>query len=246
VFLKVETRGGDMSRKQYILLAVIALIGGMIGGIASTHLLPSKVAFAQKQKEIHADTIYAKDFQLVDKHGDGPRIQLTTDREGNPDLFIRDKKDVIRFMLNVTRNGAFLSLSGEKGRPVIILTERGLYGHQEPSLTMYSPNNRTRIKIGFLDNYPIVSLEDPILAKDGSDTLGLSRSIDLSLERKDGARLRLSDAEGNIRALLGIVSLEDPILRETFLNTKTGVVIKKPFSSLTLYNRKGRVIWSAP
>lgn len=77
--------------------------------------------------------------------------------------------------------------------------------------------------------------------RDGAGTINLhSRdggSINLSLEGKEGVSIKLNDAKGNTRAVLG---------SETTETIGTGAITKNPPSSLTLYNKKGRVIWSAP
>jgi len=135
-----------------------------------------------------------------------------------------------------TTSGSNLDLIGDK-------TYATLNAGSSASLTL-----RTN-KLG--DDSPMNSFEDvdkkigpyATLTADLTGTelrmqAGLLQSrVLLRWNRKHGAQLNLSDKDGNNRAVLGSTSLE---------TTRTGTVTKTAESSLVLFDKKGKVIWSAP
>jgi len=68
------------------------------------------------------------------------------------------------------------------------------------------------------------------------DQEGKVRAL-LVVDAEDGATLRFSDGEENVRAVVGSTSIE---------TTHTGAVEQRPESSLVLFSKAGKVIWSAP
>jgi len=76
------------------------------------------------------------------------------------------------------------------------------------------------------------------LAADGSPVLileGAGKTPAAALLKTDG--LNLLDENGNNRAVLGSIGLE---------TVATGGTEETPLSSLTLFDKKGKVIWRAP
>ena len=57
-----------MNRKQYGLMVIVALIGGLMGGLISSHFLPISSVLAEKKSE-PAKVIEANEFRLIDKYG---------------------------------------------------------------------------------------------------------------------------------------------------------------------------------
>ena len=57
-----------MSKRQYVLMLVVALIAGLMGGVVSSQYLVGQTAFARK-KEPPRKVIEAQEFRLVDKDG---------------------------------------------------------------------------------------------------------------------------------------------------------------------------------
>jgi hypothetical protein len=61
--------------------------------------------------------------------------------------------------------------------------------------------------------------------------------VTLSVPDRGEPYLRLADDAGKTRATLGAAELE---------RTHTGVIEKRPTSSLVLLDKEGKVIWKAP
>jgi hypothetical protein len=80
-----------MSKKQYSLMLVLALIAGLVGGVVSSQFFVGYPAYAKqevkKTKEIPPQykTIEAGEIQLLDTSGK-TRIHLYTDINGNPSI----------------------------------------------------------------------------------------------------------------------------------------------------------------
>lgn len=78
-----------MNGKRYALLAALALIGGLIGGIASSQFFTNT-----------SSDIKAKKVQIQDQHG-RIRIELSTLPDGSPGLILADENGKVRVMLAV-------------------------------------------------------------------------------------------------------------------------------------------------
>jgi len=210
----------DMSRSPYWLLALMALIGGMIGGFISTQFFSrNEVAFAQngtyqvKQKQIYATTIIAEEFFLHSKKEynplDGqipiPRALLTTEPDGNPKLIMQDKDGNPRLSIQLKENdGATLAMLGEEGEQRLVLSEKGSYGETRTGSTvaLLDTDGKIRAQMGLqADSNPFVSLSDPPPEEKSS-----CRNIKLCLKEKDKASITLSGVEGILRAGLQIDS----------------------------------------
>ena len=116
--------------------------------------------------------------------------------------------------------------------------EKGRYragfsvGKGTPALTMHDESG-LRLQIGLMklmstgDEWPTILL---------MDKKGVERVI-LALDIEGRPHLALKNAKGGNHVVLGSDALKQ---------TQTGVIEKRPLSSLVLFNEKGNVIWQAP
>jgi hypothetical protein len=127
----------------------------------------------------------------------------------------------------------------EYGEPGLhFYDEKGRYragfsvGQGTPALTMRDKSG-LRLQIGLTrlmstkDEWPTILLVDK---------KGVERVI-LALDIEGRPHLALKNAKGDNRVVLGCAALKQ---------TQTGVIEKRPLSSLVLFNEKGNVIWQAP
>jgi hypothetical protein len=154
-----------------------------------------------------------------------PELRVIMAREIN--LLGLDRKP--RIKLAVDQNGEpGLHFYNEKGRYRAGFS----VGQGTPALTMRDESG-LRLQIGLMrlmstgDEWPTILLMD----KKGGE-----RAI-LALDIGGRPHLALKDAKGNNRVVLRCADLK---------HTQTGVIEKRPFSSLVLSDEKGNVIWQAP
>ncbi len=151
---------------------------------------------------------------------------------------------LVQRMDSLERENRRLKLSG-----IIVLFLIGavvLMGQAKPSkgakvieaeeIIIRDKNKQIRVSISSLGIHVLNAEEVTSVFSDGI-TLG-TRKLRLMVlsNTSTGPSLSLVDRQGNIRALLG-ASLE---------MTGTGAVTRRAESSLTLFDQKGEVIWSAP
>jgi LytS/YehU family sensor histidine kinase len=112
----------------------------------------------------------------------------------------------------------------------------------EPSVTFVNRDGWAPMAMGVNRNgFPFFNM---ILQpqKDGGPSLTLmdgrmrNRAV-LGLWEDGEPYLRLLDRNGQVRATLGSTVLED---------SQTGTSVRRPCSSLVLFDEKGKIIWSAP
>jgi hypothetical protein len=225
-----------MSKKQYSLMLVLALVAGLVGGVVSSQFFIGKSAFAEKKAKPQK-VIEAQEFRLVDKEGKtramlGP-TQTSYASAGEPRLVFLDKKDVPKMVLRVDH----------QGDPHLVLADRKdgrleLFGDR-PRIEFYRSPNQDVAVFGFGPNRePYLAMYDPVRPFEVTDnsTLQFGREIQLSF-RGEKVSLNLRDKDGRVRAVLGSTDLKHP---------QTGVVEKRPPSSLVLFGEQGRAIWQAP
>ena len=99
------------------------------------------------------------------------------------------------------------------------------------SLTLYNSKEFKKLKIG-KESISINADTKPYLSL--ADNTFKSRAT-LSLDCKGSPSLELSDSTGKDRAVIGHASLE---------TVKTGSTTETNESSVILYDKKGKVIWS--
>lgn len=154
-----------------------------------------------------------------------PELRVIMAREIN--LLGLDRKP--RIKLAVDENGEpGLHFYDEKGRYRAGFS----IGQGTPALTMRDKSG-LRLQIGLTrlmsteDEWPTILL---------MDNKGVERVI-LALDIEGRPHLALKNATGDNRVVLGSAALKQ---------TQTGVIEKRPLSSLVLFNEKGNVIWQAP
>ena len=161
-----------MSRKQVILVLVLALIGGLIGGALSSKLLVSKQAYAKDQAK--RKIIEADEFRILDENGDviarfGRRgvslpILWMGQEFGNHQVEISpfgiqysDKERYTKFSSSGIRFGKF-DLPPDKIS--LLISNVGEY----PSFELNDGKGNSRFTIGLYDRgEPFVALKDDML-----------------------------------------------------------------------------------
>ena len=142
-------------------------------------------------------------------------------------------------LLGLDRKPRIRLMVDQNGEPGLhFYNEEGTYragfsvGAGTPALTMYDKNG-LRLQIGLM-SLRSIGVEWPTILL--MDKKGVERAI-LALDIEGEPHLALKNAKGNNRVVLGFADLK---------HTQTGVIDKRPLSSLLLFNEKGNVIWQAP
>jgi hypothetical protein len=245
-------RGKRAVTAMMVLLAFLLVWNGVMRG-GKVHAAPDAV------------DLVAKSLKIVDEKG-STRVFLLVNEEG-PSMFMTDEKRKIRVGLSVGKDGPVVSLDDEKEKPRVGLSvvkdvpvvslrdERGkgsvglLVDEDGPNLALKDQRGKTRVSFAVLkDNNPDLTLRDEkgesrvslFVDKDGPlvslrDERGKMR-VGLVLT-KDSPHLGLYDENENTRAVLGSTSLEA---------TNTGETEVTAPSSLTLFDKEGKIIWRAP
>jgi len=98
-----------MKRKEFYILAALAIISGLVGGLLSGKLT-SSTAFAQANRVLEVETL-----RIMDKDG-VPRISLTATNEGPRIVFI-GKDGQVQSFLGVRSDGSVaLTLAANSGK----------------------------------------------------------------------------------------------------------------------------------
>ncbi len=105
-----------MSRRQFVVLAMITMVSGLIGGALSNRIFSSSPAFAQGEA-IPEKCIQAESFQLVDANGN-VRAELCISPEGMPGLALIDENYVTRARFSLTGGGKPAMSFMDEGRRV--------------------------------------------------------------------------------------------------------------------------------
>lgn len=230
-----------MNKKQYALMVSLVVIAGFVGGVISARTFTARLAAADTSSG-SLKTISAEKFQVVDKKGNirsvlkqdslllfdkdgGIRFSLDMDIYGDAHMSLRDKDGTIRLMLGLDLGGKpYIGLSDDDGEADV------------------------KIEVGEQGSFVYLSGKDP--AK-GAAALGTdAQGTHLSLSDRDGRSrlwvtvdpqgepsLNLFDQAGKLRAVLGSATLRD---------VRSGINEKIPASSLVLFDKSEKVIWSAP
>ena len=229
---RVERENRRMKQAGMVALAVIAAV--VLMGQATT----SKVA----------EVIEAEKFVLRDKSGK-TRAFLGVGDEGTVVLDLNDQDEKIVVNLAVTAKGdavlsfvkndevhvgltfndatrlSSLILLDDDGKESVMIVSGGV--DNAPTLSLAYKNGGSGITLGFLPDVPSLAIYD----RKGKNRVKLSLGFD------ESPTVSIIDKDGKRRAVLGGVSLE---------GQRTGVVEKRPESSLVLFNKDGEAIWSAP
>ncbi len=113
-------------------------------------------------------------------------------------------------------------------------------GVGRPSLVLAGRNNKTILTTSFLSisgksRLTLAVLPSGVQSLALTDNTGRTRA-ELAIEVDGSSTFGLFDRTGTARAVLGSTSLE----------SETGVIEKRPESSLVLFGNDGKVIWKAP
>jgi hypothetical protein len=171
-----------MTRKQYSLLVVLALMAGLVGGVVASRLFTNQPVFAKdvtsKSTEIPPEhqVIIAREIMLLDLNRK-PRIRLMVDQNGEPGLHFYDEEGIYRAGFSV--------------------------GAGTPALTMHDKSG-LRLQIGLL-SLTSMDVEWPTILM--MDEKGVEKII-LTLDPIGRPHLTLKDDKDNPRAVLGYTSLK--------------------------------------
>jgi len=241
-----------MNKKQYGLIVMLALVGGFIGGVISGQLFVGKTVFAQNEPSPQK-LLVANEFRLIDKEGNTLAVlgQEEFDKRLIPVLRFGDKQNPPHsymskyglscrskdwrcnflhsgFQLyenreNLTFADALLSIEP----PLSSL--HGL-GYKYPSIELRDNQRNTRLRLAIHDDS-----DEPYLELRGK--LKGDYPVPRLRVRLGQSNIALYDEDGNLRTVLGSTTLEVP---------HTGEKELRPVSSLVLFDKKGKVLWSAP
>ncbi len=216
-------------------------------GAAAVVGLAAVVLLGQAAPDTVAQTIEAQQFVLRDPSG-RIRAVLHVRADGLPQLDFRDAAGTLRVSLGVFGEMAALRLTDAKGKGGAILRT-----HQDnrPGLTFMDGTDTRRMTL--------------FLSHNGSSTLAFSdsrRASRLVLNSIENGPMGLFfyDAGGRLRSLLDVEPDGSPalaffdenrmsraILGHTELaGRRNGTVERRQASSLLLFDKTGKVIWSAP
>jgi len=114
-----------MTKRQYGMLVMIALVAGLIGGIGASWVLTSRLVFAQSEPQ-PSKVLQAERFEVVDQAGK------------------------IRGALAMAANGALgLTLLDQAGKTRVIL---GMMSDGTPNLALLDRAGKTRTLLGTMPN----------------------------------------------------------------------------------------------
>ncbi len=186
-------------------------------GVVALAVIAAVVLMGQATGNV-AKVVEAEKFVLRDADGKG-RARLESLPSGLVRLALLDKDENIQSVLGV-----------------------GIVG--TPSLVLAGRNNKTILTTSFLSVSGKGGKSRLTLAvlPSGAQSLVLTDNTartraELAIEVDGSPTFGLFDRTGTARAILGSTSLE---------NEETGVIEKRPESSLVLFGNDGKGIWSAP
>ncbi len=241
---QVERENRRMKQAGVVALAVIAavvLMGQSTGGKVAKVVEAEKFVLKDKDGKIRAifglgvghpvlTDPTAPHLSFYDKQSK-PRIKLALDIDGTPELLLGDKKRAYAHLYLELNGNAWLEMVGMKSRA---------YGGKElkqgSSIWMFA---------GY----------DPFLKlfNSGNVRVGLSGRGDGRVEvwgehggflKVNPSGLRIKDRNWKLRAVLGSTKLK--ITRPGMEGGKVETEEKRPESSLVLFDKAGKIIWSAP
>jgi hypothetical protein len=198
---------------------------------------------ADRRNETVATEIRAKRVTLVDESGTiGASLHMDSFWGARLDLY-------------ADREGKIPSVSLYAGAAPPNFSGPGLPPYPGPELEIVAPHGKLtlapesvhvrRMPVGHgasLSTHGLMidTLDGSVLLNATPELFGLnlfSKDGNLQLSTVGGPALRLNDAEGKLRAVVGASQLE---------TTRTGAVETRPASSLVLFDKNGKVLWSAP
>ncbi len=176
--------------------------------------------------------------EVADDAGVDPRLRRVASilvfRDGAAILRIgHPKKEGV--WIRADRGEAGVAVSDSHGNSITAEAE-GII----TSLEFSTPQGRSA-GVGLFDPYAAGESGDAYFYLDGSPhgpkESVITHPIYIESNPSDGPSLNLSDTNGTVRASLGTVNLE---------SQRTGIITKRPASSLVLFGKNGTSIWQAP
>ena len=225
-----------MSKKRFILIFIAALVSAFLGGFVSNQLYLSANAVANdndKQQNIQPlDSKFPPEFKIVEAN----QFRLV-DLEGNclANLTIEEQQNKSLADL------LYPTTTSKTSKTYHAVLEMGT-----GSRTMKITENNVEIKAGSIqtdlssDSLTISDIKNGSKHTDSSGRLTIreiSRPRIMIKTFKGGTAIEISDDEGNQRAILGSVDLNV---------IATGETRKRPESSIVLFGKDGKVVYSAP
>ena len=240
---RVERENRRLKQAGVVALAVIAavvLMGQATGGKVAKVVEAEKFVLKDKDGKIRAifglavghpvlTHPLAPHLSFYDKQSK-PRIKLALDIDGTPELLLGDKKRAYAHLYLKRQGYVWLEMVGMKsraygGKELKEDSSIWMSAGYDPFMTFFN-SGRGRMKLG---------------GRDG--TVHVFGEIGGGVEINPSS-LRILDRSWNVRAVLGSISLK--ITQPGVAGGKAETVEKRPESSLVLFDKKHRVIWSAP
>lgn len=225
-----------MSRKRFLLIFIAASVSAFLGAFASNRLYLSTNAIAndngkqaaniqslEKNSPTEFKVVEANQFRLLDMEG----------------------KCLAKLTIEEYFKSALDLLKSEQGQEYS-KRYRAVLEMGTGATTMKITENNVEIKAGSIqtdlsnDSLTISDIKNGSKQTDPSDKLTIreiSRPRIRIIASKDFTTIKLYDKEGNERAALGSVNLNV---------IATGEVQKRPESSLVLFGKDGKVVYSSP
>lgn len=144
-----------MTRKQFSVILLLAVAGGMAGGAAITRLLAARPAFAQAAAE-PLQVVRAQRFEVVDEEGKR-RGRFDSLPNGAVRLVFYDNEGKVRTGLLVATNGApGLQFWDKNNKPVSVFSDSvtlldpagqprarmSVSAHGDPAITLYDEEGK--------------------------------------------------------------------------------------------------------
>ena len=218
-----------MSKKQIFIIALLARVGGLIGGVISSRFLMGKPAIVEKTSE-PLKVVEAEEFRLVDGGG-GLRGLLALDKAGNSVLKLMNRKGELQFHID-SKSQRFSMGTLDKNKDSV--------GLDRWNINMFVSDGKPvfamRSNEGFGASIDLGIRKGLVL----SDQKGLGRVwvyLDTGEDNDARPSIALWDKNALSRAILGYAEIK---MKET------GGIRVRPLSSLTLLNEQGNIIWQAP
>lgn len=223
-----------MSTKESFPVLVVAIMAGWLGGVLSGQTLSGEMVVAQEATKTNM-IVTAEELRIVGKDGK-VRTVIGVQADGAASLSFFDIRGNVRAEMGLNAAGvselALYDQEGKQRKPqgfayMFVLPDGG------PRLSLIGDAANLTIASDRLAGYATLKIEpddNPVLSLEGED----KGAALLTMVQDGSPSLTLYDPEGYRRAALEI--------REVRALGKEPV----PTSTLTLYDKNEKVIWSAP
>jgi hypothetical protein len=204
-----------MTKKQYSLMLVLALVAGLVGGVVSSQFLLGQPALAEKRAESKR-IIEAEEFRLIDREG---KHRITLKMEG-----LRETIPKLKFF-------------DSDGKKTISLS-----GGSWPSMALWDESGSPRITIQLLAGIPTFQFyhQDATVSLMFSGSKQVLRDVSnnrIELSADGEPFLALADKTGLPRAILGSTEIKvkrtgeirkRPVSSLVLFNEQGNVILEAP------------------